>query len=202
MGWLIALGIVVFLAILPLGASALYNTEGFFAYLILGPIHLKVFPLKKKEKREKTKAPKKEVSAPVKEQKKQTDKSGGSVKDFLPLVQTALDFLNDFRKKLRVNRLELKLILAGGDPCDLAINYGRAWAALGNLMPRLEQFLVIKKRELEVECDFTAEQTLVYARVDLTITLGRLLYLVVLYGIRVLREYLKIMNKRKGGAKI
>ena len=112
-----------------------------------------------------------------------------------------LDFLGDFFcRKLRVNVLKLKLILAGDDPCDLAVNYGRAWAALGNLVPQLERFFVIQKRDMQVECDFTADKTLIDAQLDLTITLGRLLGLGVRYGTRVLREFLKIVKLKKGGA--
>ena len=96
--------------------------------------------------------------------------------------------------------MELKLILAGDDPCDLAENYGKAWAALGNLMPQLERLFVIMKRNLEVECDFTASETLVTARLDLSITLGRLLKLVAVYGVRGLKEFLNFKKKRKGGA--
>ena len=105
-----------------------------------------------------------------------------------------------FRRKLRLNVLELKLIMAANDPCDLAVNYGRAWAAVGNLLPQLERVFVIKKRDIEVECDFTASETLVIARLDLTITLGRLLGAVVVFAVRALREFLKIKKKRKGGA--
>ena len=125
---------------------------------------------------------------------------GGSWTDFLSLIPIVLDFLGDFRRKPRGNRLELRLSMAADDPCDLAINYGKAWAALGTLMPQLERFLVIRKRDLEVECDFTASQTLVTARLDLTITLGRLLAAVCKFAFRALKEYLNIMNKRKGGA--
>ena len=50
-----------------------------------------------------------------------------------------------------------------------------------------------------MRCDFTAAQTTVYARLDITITLGRLLALVFVYGFKALRQYLTIMNKRKGG---
>ena len=96
--------------------------------------------------------------------------------------------------------LELKLIMAADDPCDLAVNYGRAWIAVGNLMPRLERVFVIKKRNIEVECDFEAGRSRVIARLDLTITLGRVLATVVVYGIKALIEFLKIKNKRKGGA--
>ena len=44
--------------------------------------------------------------------------------------------------------MRLKVVLAGGDPCDLSLNYGRAWIALGNIMPHLERYFVIKKRTL------------------------------------------------------
>jgi len=90
--------------------------------------------------------------------------------------------------------------MAADDPCDLAVNYGRAWAAVGNLMPRLERVLVIKKRDIEVECDFETNQTRVIARLELTITLGRIIGTAVVYGVKALIEFLKIKNKRKGGA--
>ena len=226
MGWLIALGVVVLLAILPLGASVRYNSEGALVRIIAGPFRFTVFPkaprekkedLKAEEKKAKqeaekkaAKAAKKQAAAEAKE-KTASEKAtrplipkekGGSWTDFLPLVKVAVDFLGDFRRKLRVNVLQMKLIMAADDPCDLAVNYGRAWAALGNLMPQLEKLFVIKKRDLEIECDFTASQTLVIARLDLTITLGRLLSMVTVAAVRGIKEYLKINKKRKGGAKL
>ena len=212
MGWLIAFIIIFLLAILPLGASVKYNSEGPLVRIIAGPIRFTVFPLKKKEKKdkkpkEKKKKDKKNKEKSNKESKKDKEKpkeekkeKGGSILDFLPLVQVGLDLLNDFRWKLRLNRLELKLVMAGDDPCDLAVNYGRAWAAVGNLVPMLERSFVIKKKDIDVECDFTTSETLIFARLDITITLGRIIALVVVNGIRALREYLKIMKKRKGGA--
>ena len=216
MGWLITLGILAVLAILPLGVSLKYNADGALVRLILGPIRLTLFPAKPKEKKEKPKKEKKskgnkqakegknpdmpeKPKIPPKEEEKK--EAGGSWTDFLPLVETVLDFLGDFRRKLRVNRLELKLIMAADDPCDLAVNYGRAWAAVGNLIPRLEKIFVIQKRDIEVECDFTATKTLVIARLDLTITLGRLLAAVVRFAVRALIRFIQIKNKRKGGAK-
>lgn len=205
MGWLIFLGIVFLIAITPVGVNVAYNSEGILLRVIAGFLRITILPQKKKkEKKPKEKKPKKvKKSNPAPKKKEPVEKpkeKGGSILDFLPLVQLVLDFLGDFRRKLRVNRLEMKLIMAGGDPCDLAVNYGKAWAALGNLMPLLERAFVIKKRNLEVECDFTESKTLVIARLDLTITIGRILSLVVLYAIRALIEFIKITNKRKGGA--
>ena len=219
MGWLITFGILYLLAVLPLGVRIRYNSDGLLVRLILGPVKLTVFPMpKKKEKEKKSKAEKNKTATeksetsettqkplpqppqPPKEKKKK--ESGGSLLDFLPLVKTALDLLNDFRRKLRIDDLYLRLILGSSDPCDLAVNYGRTWTAVGNLMPQLDRLFVIKKRDIEVECDFTASETTIIARVDITITLGRLLALVAVYGIRALKEFINIRKKRKGGAAV
>ena len=218
MGWLITLAVLILLAVLPLGVSVRYDSDGPLVRVIAGPLKIKVYPLPKKQKKEKKKKDKKpkakpaakkaeeaalpkppQPPAPVKE-KKPKEKKGGSWKDFIPFVKLGLNFLGDFRRKLRLNDLELKLVLASSDPCDLAVNYGRTWAAVGNLMPTLERWFVIKKRNVEVECDFTASETLVTARLDLSITLGRLLSLVAVYGFRGLKEFLNFQKKRKGGA--
>ena len=204
MGWLIALGVLVLIAIIPAGASIFYDEDGFRAFVIAGPFRIPVFPVKKKEKKEK---PKKEVkkktrkTSPAKANPKEKKTKGGSLLDFLPVLDKILDFLSAFRRKLRVPHLELKLILGGGDPSDVAYNYGRGWVVLGNLMPLLDSVLYIKKRDLEVECDFLAEKTTVVARFDISITIGRLLSLVIVQGVPVLYKLLKVLNKRKGGAK-
>ena len=201
MGWLIALGVFAALSILPLGVIARYQEGGPLVQAYIGPVPVKLYPIqKKKEKKEparQKKTVKKKENATVKK------KTGGSLTDFVPLVKLALDFLEEFfHRKLRVKRLELKVILAGGDPCDLAVNYGKYWAAVGNLWPLLEKLLIIKKRNVEIECDFTSDKTLVFARVDLSITLGRLLSMAVRYGIRALKEFFKLQKIRKGGASV
>lgn len=197
MGWLIALAAVAALAFLPLGIKAKYDEGGAVVWLIVGPARTLLYPSQKAKKKQKK-------EAPAQSQEKKTpgsDKKGGSFSDFFPLLDAVLDFLGDLLcRKLRVKKLQAKVIMAGDDPCDLAVNYGRTWAALGNLVPLLERFFIIKKRDLQVECDFDAEKTLIDANLEITITLARLLHLGLRYGIRVLREYLKIMKLRKGGA--
>ena len=199
MGWLIVLGVLVLPLLLPLGINAAYNECGAFIWLYIGPFRHLLYPGKRIQKQENPTAKKKSDNFASKADKTGSTK-GGRLNDFLPLVQIIIDALGDLRKKLRVKRLEMKLVLAGDDPCDLSINYGRSCAALGNLMPLLERIFIIKKRNIEIECDYTAEETLILARLDVNITVGRLLLLAMCHGIRVLHEYLKIQNKRKGGA--
>ena len=214
MGIWITLGIVALLAILPLGIRILYDENGPLVKVVAGPVKFTVYPRKKKEK----KVSGKDAEKTAKEQKKPAEdglpkppqppaelkpakqSSGGSLTDFLPFVKLGLDFLGDLRRKLRVNELYLRLIMASSDPCDLAINYGKTWTAVGSLMPALESWFVIQKRDVEVECDFTASETKVIARLEITLTLGRLLSLVVVYAIRGLKEFIQFRNIRKGGA--
>ena len=210
MGLGIAAAVLLALAILPLGIRIRYNEAGFFLKVIVGPIKITVFPRRKKPENRKPreKKPDKEhkleqPKTSVPEEQQQPDaqpeqqEKGGSLTRFLPLIQLGLEFLGDLRRKLRLDNLYLRLILACDDPCDLAVNYGRTWAAVGNLIPQLERLFVIKKRDIQVECDFTAAETRIAAHLDITITLGRLLVLAIYYGIRVLIEFLSM--KRKGG---
>ena len=208
MGWLVTAGVLLLLAVLPLGVRIRYNSDGLLVKVIAGPVKITVFPLPKKEKKKKTKEtpakqsreeelPKPPQPPKKPKEKKPKEEKGGSLLDFLPLVKVAVEFLGDFRRKLRLDDLQLKLILAGDDPCDLAVNYGRAWAAVGNLMPQMEKWFVIKKRNIEVECDFTASEILVIAHLDLTITLGRLLAAACKAAVRALTVYLKIKKKRR-----
>ena len=215
MGWWITLGILTLLALVPVGVRVCYDAEGPLVKLVLGPVKLTLFPRpkkdqrpekEKKEKQSKQKAKKtaEEANLPKPPQppadKKQKGKKGGSLKDFLPFVKLAFDFLGDFRRKLRMKELYLRLILASSDPCDLAVNYGKTWTALGNFLPALERWFVIQKRDVEVECDFTASETKVIARLEITMTLGRLLSLAAVYAVRGLKEFIVFRNKRKGGA--
>ena len=197
---LIVLGVLFLLAILPLGGAVRYDGGGARAYVVLGPIKLLLYPRKAKESKPKNKKEKKPKIAREKApepQSKEKESAGGSVKKFIPFVKLGLSFLNELRWKLRVNRLDLKVVLAAEDPADLALSYAGANAALGSLWPLLEQSLRIRKRNVSVQCDFEAEQTLVFANVKITITLGRTLALAVKYGIRALIQFMKLKKQEK-----
>ena len=209
MGWLIALGILIFLGILPLGISFRYGSEGAVVRALVGPVQWKVFPVKKKEPKPKKEAKPKEKTKktagkpakqkPVQEKPKE---KGGPLSDFLPLVYVALDLLADFPRLFRIHRLDANVILGGSDPADLGENYGKINAALGNLWPRLEEIFVIRRRDIKMQCDFESTETKITARLDISVTIGRLLGFTLRHGTKALREFLKIMKKRKGGATV
>ena len=210
MGWGIFFACLVVLALLPLGIRGSYDQTGFTVRVIAGPVKITLFPRKKRKKKpkttdssEKTTQETTKASSEKKRPKTETTgkdepgmQSGGSLERSVPWIRLGLDFLGALWRKIRLDNLYLHVVLAGDDPCDLAVNYGRAWAVVGDLLPKLERVFVIGKRDIQVNCDFAAEKITVAARGDMTITLGRTLCLGVIYGIRAL----KIILKRKGGA--
>ncbi len=204
MGWLIALVALIALGFLPLGFRAIYREKQPGVWLLIGPLRLRIYPGKPKEDKEESKLDKKpDKSVPKSKEKTDKEKNkGGSYQDFLPVVKVIFEFLEEFRRKIRVNCLEMKLVMAGDDPSDLAVNYGKTWAVVGGLMTQLERFFVIKKRDVDVACDFTSEKTSIYVRLDATITLGRTLHLLSWHGARILKHLLKLRKLRKGGAKL
>ena len=199
--WII-LGVLVLLCFIPVGVRAVYNSEGIKLWLLVGPLRIFLLP-KPKKATDKKERPKKEKNTEAKKKTKEPNENreGGSIRDFLPLLDVAKRLIGSFFRKLRIRRLEMKLILAGDDPCDLAVNYGKTWAATGSLIPVLEELFVIRKRDVEVECDFTATETKIYVLGDITILVGRLLGLAAVYGYQAMREFLRLLKKRKGEQK-
>ena len=194
MWWIVGVVVLLFVIfLLPIGIRARYDENGGIAWITVGPFRFILHP----DRNSKAKA-----SEVINSFAKKKSAKGGKLSDFYPLFGDVLELLSELRRRLRVKRLVFKVILAGDDPCDLAINYGKAWTALGNLMPRLEQFLLIKKRDLEVECDFTADKSLILADIHITIPLIRLLGILLIHGSRIMKKYWSIIEKRKGGANL
>ena len=194
MGWLIALALIVGAMFVPLVISASYGESGALVLLMVGPVRILLYPKQKKA------AKKAKTTHPQAPKRKQESKKGGDISGFFSLVRAIFDFLVDFRSKLRVQLLELKVVLAGGDPSDLAVNYGKTKAAVEGLMPQVERFFVVQNRDVDIVCDFLADTSSLYARLDLAITVGRLLLLAVCHGKRVVGEFMRILKSRKGGA--
>ena len=197
MGWIAAAVLLILILLLPIGVRVIYDEAGGTVWISAGPVYLCVYPGK-----DKPKGTQKARESGAEFAKTKRAKNGGSYADFLPIVEDVIELLLVLRRKIRVRRLEMKLVMAGDDPCDLAVNYGKAWMALGNLIPVLERVFIIQKRNLEVQCDFTERKTVIYARLDITLELIRLLGIVLRHGTRILKKYQTIFDKRKGGVKL
>ena len=196
MGWLIAICILVIIALLPAGIRASYDERGALVLCYFGPVRIQLYPKPTKRDQKKRKSKSANKSALTGDGEK---RSGGQFSDFLPLVKIIISFLGEFARKHTVKDLNLRVILAGSDPCDLSINYGLASAALASLRPHIDRLLRIKKQHIEIECDYMADESVVIANIDLVMCFASLFVLVTRYGILAIKEYFKIYNKRKGG---
>lgn len=178
MWWIIPVAIVAVitgLAFLPVGLRAVYDTDGLTVKLLVGVIPYKLNLTEINERKYERRMKLKQKMEENPDYEPRIIRPNGTLREFFPLLDLYLQLLFNEKYKLRVKLLELKLIMANDDPFDLAMNYGKAWTIINSLMPQLERFLNIKKRRLDVSCDFLAEETMIYARADLLIPLARLI---------------------------
>ena len=192
--------VFVLIGCIPVGVDARYHENALALRLKIGLFKLQILPAKPKKKKA---APKKEKSAPKNaaakpaKPKKQFQMPKLTLQDILALVDLACDTLGNLRRKLRVEVLVLHVTLGGSDPAKAAILYGRAWAGIGMLTPKLDRLFVIKKRDICPILDYNREQMSVDAHLILTITIGRALAL----GLKAGLGFLKLLNdSKKGGA--
>ena len=197
MAWLLVLAVLTGIAVLPLGVRLRYDEAGAVVWLLIGPVKKQLYP-KSGDKNTKVKKETKKTTA----QGQKNENKGGSLTDFSDLAKAVVAFLNELRRKLVVRNLELLVTMSGDEPSDLAENYGRACAALAAFEPQLERLVKIKRKDLQIRCDFLSEKSSVFAFADITVSLGRLLFLLFRYGFPALREYINMKDQRKGGANL
>lgn len=178
MWWIIPLVIVLViagLAALPVGLRLIYDRDGLTAKLLVWffPYKLNLTEINEKslERRRKTKY----IMEENPNYQPRIIRPDGTLREFVPLLDLYLQLLFNQKYKLRVTFLELKLIMANDDPFDLAMNYGKAQAIIASLLPQLERLFYIKKKNIDIACDFLAEETMLYARADLRMPLARLI---------------------------
>lgn len=183
MGWWIALwillalcGIIGLLLLLPVGIRVRYQDAQLKMWYIIGPFRLLRYP-ETEEQKKKAKDSKLTIRTVLHEPIKANQKYDSVLGEFLAELKTTLELFWALRPRLRIKRLTLKLVLAGDDPCSVAMQYGGAWAAVGTLFPVLDGAFTIKNHDIAVECDFSSDSsTTLEAKLDITIGLGRLLY--------------------------
>lgn len=202
-GWVvlgIVLAVFVLIGCIPVGVDASYHENALALRLKIGFFTVQALPPKPKKKKaafsKKKSAAKKPDAKQAKpaKPKKQFQMPKLTLQDILALVDLACDTLGDLRRKLRVEVLVLHVTLGGSDPAKAAILYGRAWALIGMLNPKLEQLFVIKKRDIQPVLDYNEKEMKIDAHLALTITIGRAISLAGRAGVRFLKLWL---NKKK-----
>lgn len=194
MGWIAGGILLVLLAMMPIRLLIAYSLQSFSVKLKIGFVVFDVLP--RKVKKQKKKSDKVNV-APSSDTVEPEKKKKSNLQEYLPLLRHVLDLLAGLRRKVVVRQLNFTLLLAGGDPSDLAVQYGRAQGVFAALLAQVENAFHIKNRKVCIECDFVADKTALDGYADISVSLGRLVRLAAKYGTLILREYYAILNHKK-----
>lgn len=191
---LIVLLVLFLLGQIRIGAQVEYCEQGLFVRVRAGAVLIPVFPLK--AKKEKKKKPK-----PVKTAKQAEPgpkaKKGGLLKLAVKFIPLVLDTVKKFRRKLRVDRLDMNLVVCAPDPADAALRYGQANALLGGLWQPITQAFHVKDGRAHVAVDFDAQSPTIYILASLSLTIAQTLSLAVVFGAKALGILIHSRTKQR-----
>lgn len=187
---LIVLLILILLGLLKVGVQIVYDGE-LRVQLLIWKLRISL-PKEKKSKKKPEKPAEVEQKAP-----KQKKQKNPAVKAWL---QAALahwqDILTLMGKALHMPRLDpliLHVTAGGPDPAACALNYGRAWAVLGSVLPLLENSFRMGRRDVGVQCGEDRDAFSFYVQTALSVRI----YEILLLGILGLKVLLQIYQEYK-----
>ena len=202
---LIMLGVTLLIdliiALLRVGARATLS-EGVFSLSILaGPVKLKLLPKDEDEaKKQKKEAPKPEKPKMEAPEGPAEEKPKRKLKITMELITTALSALGDalgrLRRKISIDLLTIHYTAASGDPFSAAMTYGCASAAVGALMPVIENIFKVKKSDVGAAVTFDATEADIYIDAQLTIAIWEIIY-IALAVLPVIKPVLEGLRKGK-----
>ena len=186
------------------GGQAEFNAEGFFLWVRVGKLRIRILPTKPRE--EKPKKPKKKKEPKKSGRKREPaplpEKVGGALEYARELLPVALDAAGGMLRGLRVDVLRLELTAGSPDPADAAALYGRANAALGALWRPLTTAFRVKDGSARVKLDFDAPGMTVYGTAGLSIKIGTVVWIGLqagsraLFGVLAARKRLKLKQRK------
>ena len=196
---MIALGIIVlvivFVAFLKVGIQAIWD-QALTLRLIIGPVRISILSEKKSDGK-KNKEPTPKRSKPQKKDNRTDRKKSPWPKVLLANWQELLELVGRVLRMPVLNPLILRVTFGGEDPAESAINYGRAWALIGAVMPFLEKNFEIGKREIDVRYDRDVKKMSVYAKAAVTVRVGQCVSL----AVSALMLFLRLHNQTKHSEK-
>ena len=116
---------------------------------------------------------------------------------FDTLLPVGLRALEQTRRAIRIQPLELCIYVGGEDPADTAELYGLLCAAMWTLMPRLETLLVIPDPSIHLELDLSREKIQLQGKVGVSARIGTLLRVGICAGIPTLKWLMRLRAKKK-----
>lgn len=188
----ITLLVLLGIGLIPVGVRARYDEDLSVSLTVLG-IPIRLYPMKRNKPKKKKK--KKEKPQAKKEKKKFPSRK--TLEEYLHLF---LEILGRLRKKLLLRKLKLHAVFGGSDPADAALNYGRAWAAIGLVMPLFDAGFRIKERDVGAYQSREETSLRLYAEAHATLRISQILHIALLALVRFLKIHKQ--DSKEGGATV
>lgn len=186
----VVLLVLLAVGLIRIGVQVEYSEQGLAVWLRVGVFRIPVFPAKRKKAKE-TKPKAAKTTRPG------TGKKGGRLKLALDFIPVVLDTVRRFFCKLRVDQLEMNLVVWAPDPGDAAMRYGEANALLGSVWQPMLQAFHVKQAHAHVDVDFDATESVLYIFASLSLTIAQVLALVLVFGGKALQILVQNKNARR-----
>ncbi len=182
--------LIAIIMLLRAGVQIEYGENGILADFSIGPLKFRVFPAAGKEKIKRKRRPR-ETAPPKKEPEREKGGKFSEFRKYLSYISAAGDRL---KRKLRVDDLTLYFAAGGSDPAAVAIAYGGVTAAMGMLIPVLEQNFDIRKRDFETSFSYELKEPYIFVRAKISAAVWELIYI----GLPILSLYIKSKDTKSG----
>lgn len=175
-----------------IGAQVEYCEDGLFVRVRAWAFLIPVYPMKKK------KTGVKKVGKAASQKPKQ--KKGGTLKLVLDLLPAVLETAGKFRRRLRVDKLELLLNICASDPADAAMRYGQANALLGSIWQPVTSVFHVKDGHAHVGVDFEGSESSLYLLASVSLTIAQALGLILGFCFRAVGILIRTRTGRAARA--
>ena len=168
------LALLLVLLQIPVSVRFSYQDGAPEAALRYGPMRLSLFPGKKEpvgDRPEEKKKPEKEPKPKKKGRRINREQILYALETLPPILGRALRRTG---RSIRIRPLKIYVLVAGYDPADTALLYGRLEAALHGGLPLLRQAVRISEEDVRLYLDFTKRQMDVIADVGVSLRPGSL----------------------------
>lgn len=189
---------LILLSLVKVGVYVVWDHGKLALRIVAGPFRI-ALPKIKTEKQLKKAAPPKATKSKAETVKSKKKPSAGKL-----WLQTAIvhwqDLLALIGKAIQtpvLDRLILHLTVGGEDAAACALNYGRTCAAVGGVLPVLENTFRIRRRDIQIQCDYAQHGLDCFAQAELTVRIYEMLALAAASLKLLLQLYQEIKMKQK-----
>lgn len=193
------LAVLVLALLIPVKVRFSYDQGDLALAVRYGPVKIRLFPPKEEEKKEKPPKKKKEGEKEGKKEKKEKppkEKKKGKINSdqILYALETLPPILGRALRRtgrsIHIRPLKAHVLVAGLDPADTALLYGRLEAAVCGGLPVLKRVMRVKEEDIRLYLDFSGERMDAIVDVGVTLRPGSLVWIMLRAGGSLLKWYL------------